>query len=228
MVKVEVWGDYACFTRPELKVERVSYEIITPSAARGILEAIYWHPGMKWIIDKIYLLSPICIDDYKVELNDYGVAFMNLKRNELKSKVNSQTVLSEMENGMNALYCDPSEDRTQRSSLVLRGVHYVVEAHFDMTDKATDNDNPAKFQEMFLRRLRKGQCFHTPYFGCREFPVNFREWIGEEHVPSLDVTRDLGYMLYDMDYLGKSIEPTFFKAKLEKGVMDLTNCEVYR
>lgn len=214
-VKVEVWGDYALFTRPEMKVERVSYDVMTPSSARGILEAIYWHPGMQWVIDKIYVLSPI--------------RFTNVRRNEVASKVDSSIAKSVMEKGKGELYLNTKDEIQQRASLVLKDVHYVIEAHFRMTDKANASDNAGKFQDIITRRLAKGQCYHTPYFGCREFPVNFRAY-DFPTVPTVyvDEEKDLGFMLYDMDFSDlENITPKFFRAVLRKGVLDLTDCEVH-
>lgn len=211
-VKVEVWGDFACYSRPEMKVERVSYDVITPSAARGLLEAIYWHPGMMWRIDNIYVLSPIIMT--------------NIRRNEVKSKILASNVKTVMTGGRNELFINTANDIQQRSSLVLQNVHYVIEAHFDLTEKAVPSDNPGKFQDIIKRRLQRGQCFHQPYFGCREFPARFREWSGGE-IPCIDETRDLGYMLWDMDYSDPSnIRPQFFRARLERGVLHLADCEV--
>lgn len=213
-VKIEVWGEYACFSRPEMKVERVSYDVITPSAARGLLEAIYWHPGMRWIIDRIYVLSPI--------------KMTNLKRNEVKSRISASSVKSVMAGGRSELFLSTSDEIQQRSALVLQNVRYVIEAHFEMTEKAAEGDNPGKFQDIIKRRLRKGQCYHQPYFGCREFSASFCEWQGGE-VPAIDETRDLGYMLWDMDFSDMSeIRPQFFRAKLERGVIHLENCEVVK
>lgn len=211
-IKLEVWGDYACFSRPEMKVERVSYDVITPSAARGLLEAIYWHPGMRWKIDKIYVLSPI--------------KMTNIKRNEVKSKILLSNVRTAITGSRAELFLNTSEDIQQRSSLVLQDVRYVIEAHFEMTDKANPTDNPGKFQDIITRRIRRGQCFHQPYFGCREFPARFREWEGGD-IPAIQETRDLGYMLWGMDYSDpKNIRPQFFRAKLEQGILRLTDCEV--
>lgn len=211
-VKVEVWGDYACFSRAEMKVERVSYDVMTPSAARGLLEAIFWHPGMRWIIDRIYVLSPI--------------RMTNIKRNEVKAKISANNVKSAMTGGRTALYLSTSDEIQQRSALVLQDVHYVISAHFEITENAAESDNPGKFQDIIKRRLHKGQCYHQPYLGCREFPARFREWPGGE-IPSIDETRDLGYMLWDMDYSDKTnIRPQFFRGKLEKGVLQLEDCEV--
>lgn len=211
-VKVEVWGDFACYSRPEMKVERVSYDVMTPSAARGILEAIYWHPGLRWRIDNIYVLSPI--------------KMTNIRRNEVKSKLLASNARTVMTGGRNELFINTSNDIQQRSSLVLQDVHYVIEGRFEMTGKAAPGDNPGKFQDIIKRRLQRGQCFHQPYFGCREFPAKFREWQGGE-IPCIEETRDLGYMLWDMDYSDPAnIRPQFFRARLERGVMRLTDCEV--
>lgn len=213
-VKVEVWGDYACFSRPEMKVERITYDVITPSAARGLLEAVFWHPGMKWFIDTIYVLSPIQLT--------------NVKRNEVKSKIMASNVKGVMMGGKNELFLSTSSDIQQRSSLVLQNVHYVIEAHFELTDRANKSDNAGKFQDMIRRRLQRGQCFHQPYFGCREFAARFREWSGDE-IPCIQETRDLGYMLWDLDYSDSNeIKPIFFHAKLDHGVLRVKDCEVLR
>lgn len=213
-VKVEVWGDYACFSRPEMSVERVSYDVMTPSAARGFLEAIYWHPGLQWHIDRIYVLSP--------------VKMTNIRRNEVQSKILASNVKTAMTGGRTELYINTSKDIVQRAALVLQNVHYVIEAHFTMTEKAAEGDNPGKFQDIIKRRLHKGQCFHQPYFGCREFPAKFKEWEGGE-IPAIEETRDLGYMLWDLDFSDMSdIRPLFFRAKMEKGVVNVEDCEVVR
>lgn len=142
-VRVEVWGDYACFTRPEMKVERVSYDVMTPSAARGILEAIFWHPGMKYVIDRIHVLSPI--------------SFTNIRRNEVKSKISASAIYERMTGGSKELYLNASEDIQQRAAMVLQKVHYVIEAHFELVpEKMGEHDNEAKFSEMLKRRLSKG------------------------------------------------------------------------
>lgn len=213
-VKVEVWGNYGCFSRPELKIERFSYECLTPSAARGILESIYWHPGLAWIIDRIYVLSPI--------------EYTNIRRNELTSKVLCTKAKSAMCGKSVKLSINAASDIQQRASSVLKNVHYVIEAHFELTDKANKSDNPGKFQDIMRRRLEKGQCYHQPYLGCREFPAKFRKW-DFDSVPTIDITKSLGFMLYDLDYSDKNnIKPMFFNANIEKGVLDLTNCEVFK
>ena len=212
-MRIEVWGDYACFSRPEMKTERVSYDIITPSAARGLVEAIYWHPGLKYHIDRVYLLSPI--------------RFTNIRRNEVKSTLLASAALSAAKGGA-APFLYTSVDIVQRASMVLQDVHYVIECHFTMTNKAAPGDNPGKFQDILRRRLRKGQCYHQPCFGCREFPANFREWPAGESIPALPVTQDLGFMLYDLDYSDPAnIRSQFFRAKLENGVLDCRDVEVF-
>ncbi|WP_099204778.1 type I-C CRISPR-associated protein Cas5c [Scatolibacter rhodanostii] len=215
-VKVEVWGDYACFSRPEMKVERVSYDVMTPSAARGIIEAIYWHPGMRWIIDKIYVMEKI--------------QFTNVRRNEVKSVLSGRNAKSVMEGSQKPIFISASDDIQQRAAMILQNVHYVIEAHFEMTDKAVPSDNEGKFSDIMRRRLEKGQCYHQPCFGTREFPVNFKKWEGgdiETAYPHEDI--DLGFMLFDMDYSdSQNITPLFFRAQLQKGVLDLQDCEVYR
>lgn len=215
MIRMEVWGDYALFTRPEMKVERVSYDVPTPSAARGMIESVYYHPGLKWHIRRIYVLNPI--------------RFTNMRRNEVKSKLLASSARSAIMGTSNApLYIATSNDIQQRAAMMLKDVHYVIEAHFDMTDQAAPGDNPGKFQDIIKRRLRKGTCYSQPYLGTRECTAHFRLWEGGE-IPSIPETRDLGFMLYDMDYSDPNdITPMFFRAQLTNGVLDLTDCEVYR
>ena len=214
MIQLEVWGAYALFSRPELKVERVSYDVPTPSAARGIVEAVYYHPGLRWVIDRIHVLNPI--------------RFVSIWRNEVTDKISGRNVRQAVQSGGQPLYLVTSQKIVQRSSLLLQDVHYVIEAHFEMTDKAAPSDNPGKFQDIVTRRMERGQCFHTPYFGCREFPVSFRRWPGGP-IPTIDETRDLGLMLYDFDYSDPAaITPTYFRARLEHGVLNTQNWEVFR
>lgn len=207
-VLVEVWGDYACFSRPEMKVERVSYDVMTPSAARGLLDAIYWHPGMRWVIDRIYVCNPI--------------RFTNIRRNEVKDVAVASTIRTAMTRG-DELYLATSKSIQQRAATVLRDVRYVIEAHFEMTPNANATDNPGKFCEIMRRRLEKGQFYHQPCFGVREFPANFRPC---EQIPpcpdSLRGERDLGWMLLDLDYRDReNIMPRFFRATLRDGVMEV-------
>lgn len=218
MIRVEVKGEFACFSRPEFKAERVSYDVITPSAARGLLESVFWHPGMRYIVDKIYLLSKI--------------SFANIKRNEVASKVSASNVQKVINSGKGALYLATPLDIQQRATMLLKDVHYIIEAHFNMTEKANATDNTGKFQEMLKRRLRKGQNYHQPYLGCREFPAQVSLFEGDMNTLNLayaDEDKDLGFMLYDMDYSDKdNITPMFFRAILKNGVIDLTDCEVHK
>ena len=207
-ISVEVWGDYACFSRPEMKVERVSYDVMTPSAARGLLEAIYWHPGIRWVIDKIHVCAPI--------------RFTNIRRNEVKDTVSARKAKTVMEKG-GELFLAAPESIQQRAALVLRDVHYVIDAHFEMTGKAAPGDNPGKFQDIMRRRLEKGQAYHQPCFGVREFPAQFRPCPQLPPCPEeLLGEKELGWMLLDMDYTDpENITPHFFRAVLRDGVLDV-------
>ena len=207
-ISVEVWGDYALFSRPELKVERVSYDVMTPSAARGLLESIFWHPGLRWQIDRIHVCSPI--------------RFTNIRRNEVKDTVSARKMQALMEKG-GELYLATPDSIQQRAAMVLRDVHYVIDAHFDMTMHASPTDNPGKFQEMMRRRVEKGQFYHEPCFGVREFPANFRPCTELPPCPEeLKGEKDLGWMLLDMDYSDKeNITPRFFRAILRDGVLEV-------
>lgn len=212
-IRLKVWGDYACFTRPEMKVERVSYDAMTPSAARGVLEAIYWKPAFRWVIDRIHVLKPIRFD--------------SVRRNEVGAKMALRSVESAMAGGTSPVALFIEEERQQRAALVLRDVAYVIEAHFEFTGQ--EDRNPAKHQEMFERRAGKGQCFHQPYLGCREFPAAFELLAGQQAPASaLAGERDLGWMLLDLDYTAGML-PRFFHAILRDGVMTvpiLTSAEV--
>lgn len=208
-IRLEVWGDYALFTRPEMKVERVSYDVMTPSAARGIIESLFWHPGMVWRVRRIYVCSPI--------------RFTNLRRNEVKATVSARSARTIMEKGNGEFFLNTAENIQQRAAMLLRDVHYVIEAHFEMTERASPSDNPGKFQEMITRRIQKGQFYHQPYFGCREFPVSFQ--MCKEIPPCPEELRgekDLGWMLYDLDYTDpQNIVPLFFRAVLRNGVLEV-------
>ncbi len=214
--KVEVWGDYALYTRPEFKVERVSYDIITPSAARGLLEAIYWKPAVKYIIDKIHVYNE--------------PKFTNIRRNEVSVKILSSDAKSLMKGNSTAKgYINTKDVIQQRASMILKDVKYVIEAHFELTDKAGEEDTNEKHYNIMLRRLRNGQFFHQPCLGVREFAANFK--IIEDEIPksNLKGERDLGFMLYDLDFSNlENIEPTFFRAKMIDGVVDLKNISVVR
>lgn len=208
-VALETWGPYACFTRPEMKTERVSYDVITPSAARGLLESIYWHPGMRWVIDRIHVSAPI--------------KFTNLRRNEVKSTISARVARTVMTRETGDLFLEAPRDRQQRASMLLRDVHYIIDAHFEMTDKAAPSDNERKFQEIVERRIARGQCYSQPYFGCREFPAQFKACEAIPPCPEeLRGTWDLGYMLWDLDYSNpENITPLFFRASLRDGVLEV-------
>ena len=212
-ILAEFWGPLACFTRPEMKVERISYEVPTASAARGMIESVYFHPGLRWKIDKIWVCAPI--------------QFINVRRNEVSSKILASSVMTEANGGKPGRIVT-AQDIQQRASMMLRDVRYVIEAHFEMTDKANPSDNPGKFQDIVKRRLKKGACYSTPYLGCRECTAHFGLCEGaEENIPAIDETRELGYMLYDMDYSDpENITPLFTRVKMEHGLIDLRNCEV--
>lgn len=213
--RLKVSGENACFTRPEMKVERVSYDVMTPSAARGILEAILWKPAIKWNILQIDVLNPI--------------KWESVRRNEVGAVASARTAQTAMNSGKGKLgiYVDEGKMRQQRAGLLLRNVAYVIHADFEMTGKAGADETVIKFAEMFIRRASKGACFHRPYFGCREFPVDF-EFIpkDEENLPTIGKTRDLGWMLYDMDYSGKEAMPQFFHAQMVNGSINLRDVEV--
>lgn len=206
-VKLHCWGDWACFTRPEMKVERVSYDVITPSAARGIIEAIYWKPEIRWIVDRLTVLNPI--------------RFSSLRRNELGSKISSKMAKQAMKSGIGALGTYIEEDRQQRAALLLRDVAYMIEAHFEIVGGET---NPAKHLDQFNRRAREGQCHVRPVFGCREFAADFALIESVENCPqvhpSLKGERDLGWMLQDIDFKNGR-RPIFFHATMRDGIVDV-------
>ena len=214
-VKLLVRGDYACWTRPEMKAERVSYDVMTPSGARGILEAIYWKPQIRWVIDKIHVFAPI--------------RFTNIRRNEVASKIPVGTVKSAMNGGGQVLALYADQDRQQRASLLLKDVCYGIEARFEVID-ATEADGsvnaePAgKHLNIFNCRVKKGQCFHRPYLGTREFAAHF-EPVGEwpECPVELKGERDLGFMLHDIDFRN-NMTPHFFRARMVDGVIDVQRC----
>ncbi len=205
-VCLRVWGDYACFTRTEMKVERVSYDVMTPSAARGVLEAILWKPQIVWRVTRIDVLEPI--------------RWGSVRRNEVASVVSTDSVKTTMNRGKGALGLYADEDRQQRAALLLREVDYLIHARFELTDQAGPDDTLAKYAAMFRRRAEKGQCFNQPYLGCREFSAAFA-WVdpaGPWPEPIAD-SRDLGWMLYDLEYRGSEPTPCFFRAQLDNGVV---------
>ncbi|MDY0042569.1 MAG: type I-C CRISPR-associated protein Cas5c [Desulforhabdus sp.] len=191
--RLKVWGDNACFTRPEMKVERVSYDVMTPSAARGILEAILWKPAIRWQVTKIDVLNPI--------------RWESVRRNEVGAVMSPRT---------KQLFVE--DHRQQRAGLFLRDVAYLIHARFGMTTSAGSADNVRKFEDMFIRRAGKGQCFHRPYLGCREFAAHFVLVGPEAEVPDpVPESRDLGFMLYDIDFSGDQPMPLWFRAIIELG-----------
>ena len=200
---LEVAGPLACFTRPEMKVERVSYEVMTPSAARAVFESILWKPQIRWRVQCIEVLRPI--------------RWMNLRRNEVKSKVLMSSVVRAMQSGSGQLGIDIEDDHTQRASLLLRDVAYRIHADLELTERSTDP--LIKYAEMFARRARKGQCVNQPYLGCREFAAEFVLVESDTpQPPPIDETRSLGWMLHDLDFSNPSDpQPRFFDAKLESG-----------
>lgn len=205
-LSVQVWGDFACFTRPEMKVERVSYEVMTPSAARGILEAIFWKPEFHWRVRQIEVLKPI--------------RRLSIKRNEVKSKASYSTIKGWNESG-DRYFGD--EDRTQRHSLILKDVSYIIRADVKIANHAQD-ENPAKFRDQFRRRVNRGQCFHRPYLGCREFGAHFGKPNGK--TSPINLSEDLGRMVFDINYeqerSGRG-KPVFFQARLENGILEVPN-----
>lgn len=214
-VRLRVSGDYACFTRPEMKVERVSYDVMTPSAACGILEAIHWKPAIRWVVDRIHVLKPI--------------KFRSFRRNEVGAKISVRNAKSAMELGSLAgLALVVEDNRQQRAATLLREVDYVIEAHFDLTQRAKDDDTPAKHICMFNRRAENGQCFHQPCLGTREFPARFTLLKEDSDLPGSELpldqrSRDLGWMLYDIDHANDKTS-RFFRARLTDGVLDVNHC----
>jgi len=205
-IKIKVYGDYACFTRPEMKVERVSYDVITPSAARGIIEAIYWKPAIRWIVDRIYVLNEI--------------KFTNVRRNEVSQKILSGNIKKAMNGGSADLFQVASEDRQQRASMVLKDVCYIIELHFEMTEKAGVEDTPEKHYNIVLRRLRQGQCYYHPCLGTREFAADFE--LLEKEVPHsfYKGELDLGWMLWDIDFQN-DMTPVFYRAIMQDGIIEV-------
>ncbi|WP_367872483.1 type I-C CRISPR-associated protein Cas5c [Luteolibacter sp. Populi] len=226
-ITLHVSGDYALFSRPEMKVERVSYDIMTPSSARGVLEAIYWKPQMRWMIDEIHILNPI--------------RFTNIRRNEVASKIpvkGAVGVNAAMQNPEIRPFMDVADQRQQRASLLLKDVAYLIKAHVHVLDPRMEKgDAPSpepeavgKHLDMFKRRARKGQAFQQPYFGCREFPVRFELIESEADLPtpheSLLGEKDLGFILHDIEFdqdratkKVRSTTPHFFRAALRDGVL---------
>lgn len=231
---LEVSGDFACFTRPEMKVERVSYDVMTPSAARAVFEAIVWKPAILWHVTKIEVLKPI--------------KWVSIRRNEVGAVASTHNIQTAMNTGSGNLGLYIEDERQQRAGLFLRDVAYRIHAHFELRDPgfhkpnyphlsrhritsgeddlaAMPDNNAAKFMSMFERRAARGQCVNQPYLGCREFACAFRlvDDVSTEPLP-LDETHDLGFMLYDLDYTDAADpKPRFFRANLKRGVMQMPN-----
>ncbi|EHM50510.1 type I-C CRISPR-associated protein Cas5c [Cardiobacterium valvarum] len=209
-IRLHIWGDYACFTRPEMKVERVSYDVMTPSAACGILSAVHWKPAMRWMVDKIHVLKPI--------------RFESVRRNELGDKISVSKVSGAMKrNSVAGFYTLIEDDRQQRAATVLKNVAYVIEAHIALTARAGKDETVAKHIEMFARRARKGQCFQQPCLGVREFPADFAlidegESLPPSELSASEANRDLGWMLHDIDF-DHGNTPHFFRAEMKEGVI---------
>jgi CRISPR-associated protein Cas5d len=206
-VRLRVWGDFALFSRPEFKAERVTYEVMTPSAARGILDCIHWKPAIRWVVDSIQVLKPIRLD--------------TVRRNEVGKKLPYATARRAAQGKEADLVLFADEERQQRASLLLRNVEYVIDAHFEMTSEAGPEDNPGKHADMARRRIARGQCVQQPCFGCREFPAFFEPVAPDakfDPPAELVVPRDLGWMLHDIDF-ARDATPHFFFAKLVDGVL---------
>lgn len=212
-IKLHCWGEWACFTRPEMKVERVSYDAMTPSAARGVVEAIYWKPEIRWHIDRITVLKP--------------VQFTSVRRNEVKDKIGAGVAKAMKDGAGNlAYFVDDGDNRQQRAALMLRDVAYIIEAHIEIL---SGPDNIAKHLDQFNRRARKGSCFTRPYLGCREFAADFELLEDDSAMPtihsSLSGERDLGWMLLDIDFSNiKDKHAKFFHAYMRDGVIDVAAC----
>lgn len=209
-VRLHIWGEHALFTRPEMKAERVSYDVITPSAARGILEAIHWKPAIRWHVDCIHVLRPI--------------RFQSIRRNEVGVKASASLASGAMKRGtIEGLGIAVDENRQQRAALVLIDVAYVIEAHFTMTNRAGAEDTPAKHIAMFNRRAAAGQCFHRPCLGTREFPAEFALLVEGAALPDstlVERDRDLGWMLHDIDF-ARGNRSRFFRAQMKGGVIEV-------
>lgn len=236
-IRLHVWGRHALFTRPELKVERTSYDVMTPSAARGILEAIHWKPAIRWVIDRIHVLEPI--------------RFQSIRRNEVGQKAPTGTIKRALKRGdLEGLQLLVDEDRQQRAATVLVNPAYVIEAHFVLTPRADPGETEGKHLDIFNRRAMRGQCFHQPCFGSREFAASFallepdarpegESWgvhlrKGLSGAPAalrdpdtetaelgFGMPRDLGFMLWDIDHAAPGRPSLLFRARLQDGVMEV-------
>jgi len=210
-VRLHVWGPRACFTRPELKAERVSYDVMTPSAARGVLEAIHWKPAIRWVVDRVHVLKPI--------------RFQSFRRNEVGAKARVPSAAEIRDGDLSDLGIAVEDARQQRATTLLVDASYVIEAHFERTARAADDDTEAKHLSMFNRRAESGQCFHRPCLGVREFAADFALLPDGAPLPASELppdqrNRDLGLMLYDIDF-ARDGASQFFRARLEDGALDL-------
>ena len=206
---LEVSGDYACFTRPEMKVERVSYDVITPSAARAVFESIFWKPAIRWHVRRIEVLAPI--------------RWINLRRNEVASVISTRNVQQAMAGGDNELAIYIEDDRQQRAGLFLRDVRYRLHADLEVRSDSVDPGPSQKFFSMFERRAMAGQCVNQPYLGCREFAARFRLVTDPATEPApITESRDLGWMLHDLDFTKlDDPQPVFFRAVMKAGVVEV-------
>lgn len=218
-IRLHVWGPHALFTRPELKVERVTYDVMTPSAARGILEAIHWKPSIRWVIDRIHVLEPI--------------RFQSIRRNEVGHKAAAGTIKRAMNRGnLEGVQILVDEDRQQRASTVLVAPAYVIEAHFQLTGRGEAGESEGKHLDIFNRRAARGQCFHQPCLGTREFAAHFAPITPDAPLPprnplaetadlGFGAPRDLGFMLWDIDHAAPGRPSLLFRATLRDGVMEV-------
>jgi len=212
ILRLKVWGENACFTRPEMKVERVSYDVMTPSAARGVLEAILWKPAILWRVTQIDVLKPI--------------RWESVRRNEVGAVMSTDLALTAMKRGSGQLGLYVEDERQQRAGLFLRDVAYTIHAFFEMTEKAGPEDNIDKFEQIFLRRSEKGQCFQRPYLGCREFCAYFEPIAEDQPLPvPIGHSIELGWMLHDQVYDDGIPAAQFFRARLEDGQMKIPPIE---
>ncbi|MBI5521680.1 MAG: type I-C CRISPR-associated protein Cas5 [Desulfarculus sp.] len=226
-VRLKVWGEHALFTRPEMKVERVSYDIITPAAARAILEAILWKPAIRWSVTGIDLLAPIRHGRSLVDEQSWDMAVTesaarplrttSVRRNEVGAVASTDNAIAAMRRGSGNLGLYVEDERQQRAAQVLIDVAYLIHAQFELTPQAGPEDTVQKFSEMFRRRAAKGQCHHRPYLGCREFAAHFAlVEHGQDSPQPLPLDHDLGWMFYDFAY-DQGRQPHFFRAELKKG-----------
>ena len=204
LFRVRISGALACFSRPEFSTERVSYEIITPSAARGVLEAILWKPAIRWEARRISVLNEI--------------RWMEFRRNEVNSRVPTRDAGTSARMGEPLRDFYAAEDRAQRNTVALREVDYLIEAEMHLTAHAGEGENLTKFREIFLRRIEKGQQHYQPYLGCREFPA--RVELAPSELKPIPESRDLGWVLHDLDF-GPEIQARFFSARMVAGVVEI-------